>query len=114
VAKESDGCRNFYYTSPTGFWECRNTVIPTNRAYLALPSEMTANAKQISFVIDDGEGEVTGVVNVNPDRYTMSEEGELVPCQGDGAWYTLEGFRLQGKPTTKGIYLHNGRKEVIK
>ena len=104
VAKESDGCRNFYYTSPTGFWECRNTVIPTNRAYLALPSEMTANAKQISFVIDDGEGEVTGIVSLTPNP---SPEGE-------GGYYSLDGRKLNGKPTTKGIYLHNGRKEVIK
>lgn len=104
VPRESDGCRNFYYTSPTGFWECRNTVIPTNRAYLALPSEMTANAKQISFVIDDGEGEVTGIVSLTPNP---SPEGE-------GGYYSLDGRKLNGKPTTKGIYLHNGRKEVIK
>lgn len=29
-------------------------------------------------------------------------------------WYSLDGHRLQGKPTTKGIYIHNGRKEVLK
>lgn len=29
-------------------------------------------------------------------------------------WYSLDGHRLQGKPSTKGIYIHNGRKEVLK
>ena len=29
-------------------------------------------------------------------------------------WYTLDGRQLQSQPTRKGIYLHNGRKIVIK
>lgn len=29
-------------------------------------------------------------------------------------WYTLEGQRLQSKPTKKGLYIHNGKKEIIK
>jgi hypothetical protein len=29
-----------------------------------------------------------------------------------GAWYTLDGRRLSGKPTQKGIYIHNGKKVV--
>ena len=30
------------------------------------------------------------------------------------AWYTLDGVRLSGKPSRKGIYINNGRKIVIK
>ncbi len=29
-------------------------------------------------------------------------------------WYDLQGRQLQGKPTQKGIYIHNGKKVVIK
>ena len=29
-------------------------------------------------------------------------------------WYTLDGKRLSGKPAQKGIYIHNGKKVVIK
>ena len=32
----------------------------------------------------------------------------------DGTWYTLDGRKLDGKPTTKGIFIVNGRKVVIK
>ena len=32
----------------------------------------------------------------------------------DGAWYTLSGVKLDGKPTEKGIYICNGKKVVIK
>ena len=29
-------------------------------------------------------------------------------------WYTLDGRELSGKPAQKGVYIHNGRKEVVK
>ena len=29
-------------------------------------------------------------------------------------WYTLDGTRLSGQPTRKGIYIVNGRKVIIK
>ena len=29
-------------------------------------------------------------------------------------WYDINGRRLNGQPTTKGVYIHNGRKEVVK
>jgi hypothetical protein len=32
--------------------------------------------------------------------------------QGD--WHSLSGIRLNGAPSAKGIYIHNGRKVVIK
>ena len=31
-----------------------------------------------------------------------------------GAWYTLDGRKLDGKPAKKGVYINNGRKVVIK
>lgn len=31
----------------------------------------------------------------------------------DNAWYSLSGTRLSGKPTTRGIYIHQGRKVMI-
>ena len=32
----------------------------------------------------------------------------------DGEWYTLQGMKVGKKPTTAGVYIHNGRKVVIK
>ena len=34
------------------------------------------------------------------------------PLTNNQSWYTLDGRRLSGMPTTKGIYIHNGRKVV--
>jgi hypothetical protein len=31
-----------------------------------------------------------------------------------GAWYTLDGRRLNGKPTKPGLYIHGGRAVVVK
>ena len=33
---------------------------------------------------------------------------------GGEAWYTLDGRRLNGKPTTKGVYINNGKTIIIK
>ena len=30
------------------------------------------------------------------------------------AWYSLDGRKLDGKPTQNGMYIHGGRKVVIK
>lgn len=30
------------------------------------------------------------------------------------AWYTLDGRKLDGKPTAKGIYIHTEKRVVIK
>lgn len=32
----------------------------------------------------------------------------------DGAWYTLQGMRLSERPAAKGIYIHNGRKVLVR
>ena len=29
------------------------------------------------------------------------------------SWFAIDGCKLSGKPTIKGIYIHNGRKEAI-
>ena len=30
------------------------------------------------------------------------------------SWHSLDGRKLQGKPTKKGLYIHGGRKTVVK
>jgi hypothetical protein len=38
---------------------------------------------------------------------------ESVKGQRDG-WFTIDGKKLSGKPTKKGVYIHNGRKAVVR
>lgn len=56
-------------------------------------------AREMHFY--DGEG-TTGI------EHTLYE-GKL----SDG-WYTLDGRKLTGTPSSKGIYIHNGRKEAVR
>ena len=30
-----------------------------------------------------------------------------------GAWYTLDGVKVNEKPTAKGLYIHNGKKVIV-
>ena len=60
--------------------------------------------------------EVMKVVIVSADG-TTTEIGTLNTRTGEittDEWYSLDGQRLNGKPTKKGIYIHNGIKVVIK
>jgi len=51
-------------------------------------------------------GEVTAIGSL---RTTTGE----VTLDGD-VWYTIDGRRMEGKPATKGIYINNNSKVIIK
>jgi len=52
---------------------------------------------------------------VDSDGHTTSLIPNLKPTdEGSGFWYSIDGRRLSGQPTKKGVYIHNGRKEVIR
>jgi len=76
--------------------------IGAHKAWLVLPASL---AREATFFTLDG-GETTGVKSIdNLTIYDLRFDAD--------AWYTLNGRRLQGKPTTKGLYIHNGRTVVI-
>ncbi len=105
IPTESNDCYNFYFSaSKQQFYLCNNTVIPVGRAYLALPKSMVADAKQIQYVVDDGDNTITGI----------NGTWILPPTEAADAWFTLDGRRLNGKPTQRGVYIRNGRKEVVR
>ena len=73
------------------------------RAYFHV--DLTGAANVRAFVLNFGdEEESQGITTTD---YTDSTDS-------DGAWYDLNGRKLAGVPTAKGIYLHGGRKVVIK
>lgn len=57
-----------------------------------------------SFVLDFGDGETTEIGAM------LNDKGKMI----NDIWYTIDGRKLDGKPTKKGLYIHNGRKEVVK
>ena len=51
-------------------------------------------------------GETTAIGTLDTKTGELSFDSE--------AWYTLDGVKLSGKPSTKGIYINNGKKIVIR
>lgn len=92
----SDGATYFALTKigeKVGFALVANgVVIPASKAYLKVPAESTAKF----FGLD---GEATGINSIKT-------------AKADGAYYTLEGVKTT-KPV-KGLYIHNGKKIVVK
>ena len=90
----------------TLYYPNRKMTIGAFRAYFEL-NGLTAGEPGSginSFVLNFGD-EYTGI-SLTPDP---SLKGE-----GSDYWYSLDGRRLGGKPTQKGIYINNGHQVVIK
>lgn len=44
----------------------------------------------------------------------MSLSTDSKDSEGNADWFTLDGRRLNGQPTAKGLYINKGKKVVIK
>ena len=84
-----------------GFHRYEGTEMAARKAFLLLPASQ-AGARSLDMVF----GDVTGIKGVK-------EVNEVIEVNDD-SWYTLEGRKLNGKPTAKGIYVNKGHKVVIK
>ena len=72
-----------------------------NRAYLQIPTNLlNHSANAVGIVFDD---EVDGIDGISQNA------GET-----DSNWFTLDGRKLNGKPTTKGVYVVKGKKVVVR
>ena len=91
VLAKKDGVVGFYKVAQQG------TLAP-NKAYLQIPTAsltVTSGANGITFV-EDGTTAIQSVTTATT----------------DDAWYTLQGVRV-AQPT-RGLYIHNGKKVVVK
>lgn len=86
-----------------------NGVVPMNKAYLDLtnhPYGGSSAAKELSLVFED-ESETTGIEDSPIVDVDAQQNADRAP------YYTLNGTKVD-RPTTKGIYIHNGKKIVIR
>ena len=70
---------------------------------------------------DPNGGEQEGSGNDDPDDPGAGEQEEdpaaittIQQHSADTFWFTLDGRRLTDKPTRKGVYIHLGKKQVVK
>jgi len=83
-----------------------SAVEDAEKQYLAPFQAYLCSTRAISGSIDMQLDSTTGIDAVINDNGEMMNDNE--------GWYDLNGRKLAGKPTTKGIYVKNGRKVVIK
>ena len=67
-------------------------------AYFYIPGSTQAR----EFVLNTDDESTTGIVDNKRETITNNH------------WYSLDGRKLQGKPTQKGLYIVNGKVRVIK
>ena len=65
-----------------------------------------------SSFVDNYEWISEGATPTSIDTQRMTADQRLMDNEGN--WYTIDGRRLSGKPTRKGIYIHNNVKVVIR
>ncbi len=88
-------------------------TIGSFRAYFKLNNGYTVGEPDSninSIVLNFGDN-ATGIIDTDL-KSSSQESGIFNPLQR--VWFTLDGRRLNGRPTNKGIYINNGRKVVIK
>ena len=64
-----------------------------------LPQSIT-----VRLVSRNGETTAIGEIDTKTGKMTFDSE----------SWYTLDGVRLSGKPSKKGLYINNGKKVIVK
>ena len=73
--------------------------------------ESSSQVRGISLNLGNGEGTQTGIGHTEDDGKHQSST-EITDKAG--AWYSINGVRIDAKPTRKGLYIHGGRKVAIK
>ena len=85
-----------------GFYRVREPgKLAAGKAYLK-DMVPTAGARMLSLEFYDDATDIREKVKVNSEKFATAE------------WYTLDGRKLQGRPTKKGLYLLNGKKVVVR
>lgn len=104
VVLPANNKRRLFLANNTLWYPTAELTVRTCRAYFELTNEVPETAGAPSIVIEYGD-ESTGIVlGTDFTDYTAKTD----------AWYTLDGRKLNGKPTQKGMYVKNGRKVVVK
>ena len=102
-AQQMDGSsdtKDIYVMTGQYFTLVRNAgTVAANRCWLEINKTVSQNAPRL--IISRSEG-TTSIDVIDNEQLT------------NDTWYDLNGRRLQGKPSQKGVYIKNGKKIVIK
>ena len=97
IAASTEGQTNYAFNGKQFVFVKNAIEVGPNKAWLTVAAP--TNARAISLVFDD---DATGVRSI--------DNGQLIIDN----WYDLNGRKLNGMPTKKGVYILNGKKVVVK
>lgn len=80
-----------------------------NIAYMQLSDSQINNSKISLLFFDELFGEISNGIATG-----ISEVNEENASNGKAEWYSLDGQKLNGVPTAKGLYIVNGKKVLVK
>lgn len=108
---QTDGT-TYYVLSKVGdqfgfFKLAEGTNLAANKAYLLIPASAGARSF-LGFGGDDSTG-----IDTPPLTPPLAGAGRGC-AQEEGEWFSLDGRRLSGVPTQKGVYVRDGKKFIIK
>lgn len=102
---------NVFYLSQAG-------TIPEGRVYLPVPEEKSEEPKEKGEETKEVQSKTRSYLTIGGAHTTAIDAPitHLSPLTSrySGAWFSLDGHRLSTAPASKGIYIHNGKKVVIK
>ena len=112
IGSEGDKTKLYLGAANKLYYPNAAMTIGCQRAYFQLLGDLTAgeptspqSSHVRAFNLNFGDDETTGIISVHDSGFMVN---------GSAAWYTLDGRRLDGQPTAKGLYIHGGKKVAIK
>ena len=98
IAASTSTQNNYAFNGKQFVWVKNALSVAANKCWLEIGT-VPAGTRSISIVFGDG---TTGIESIDNGQLTIDN------------WYDLNGRRLDGKPTKKGVYIQNGKKVVVK
>ena len=100
---EANGTTLYLGSDNTLYYPTTSIPFGACRAYFQLKGDIFAGESAVtvnSFALNF-DGDTNGIKNVQSPM-------------DNGQWYTIDGVKLQGKPTTRGLYINGKNKVLIK
>jgi hypothetical protein len=98
IAASTENQNNYAMNGLDFVWVKDAIAVGPNKAWLSVA---TSNARTLKLVYDDATA-ISEKVIVNSEEFATA------------TWYDLNGRKLNGVPTKKGVYILNGKKVVVK
>lgn len=86
------------------------TSLPTDIIFTNKKANSNSGAQTLNMKFNNGNYYGDNVTYGNATGISVIKAN----AQTDESWYTIGGTRLSGKPTQKGVYIHQGKKAVVK